>query len=80
MRAYGRSLSLIFLVILVGASLILAGAAKQGRHAAVNSPMGTVKPGDGTVRETLGNGLRVVIVPDDLAPVATGAKIGRAHV
>jgi zinc protease len=33
--------------------------------------MGTVKPGDGTVRETLGNGLRVVIVPDDLAPVAT---------
>jgi zinc protease len=37
----------------------------------VESPVGTASPGAATVRETLGNGLRVVIVPDNLAPVAT---------
>jgi zinc protease len=75
MSAFGRGLSLIFLVIIVGAALILGGAARsrhlQAHTAAVESPVGTASPGAATVRETLGNGLRVVIVPDNLAPVAT---------
>jgi len=75
MRAFGRGLSLIFLVIIVAAALILGGAARsrhlQARTAAAESPVGTAAPGAATVRETLGNGLRVVIVPDNLAPVAT---------
>ncbi len=54
---------------------MLAGAARRGRlqgqQDAANAPTGTAKPGEGIVRETLGNGLRVVIVPDKLAPAAT---------
>jgi zinc protease len=54
---------------------MLAGAARrsrlQGQQDAANAPTGTAKPGEGIVRETLGNGLRVVIVPDKLAPAAT---------
>ncbi len=75
MSAYGRGLSLLLLAIIIGASLMLAGAARRGRlqgqQDAANAPTGTAKPGEGIVRETLGNGLRVVIVPDKLAPVAT---------
>jgi zinc protease len=44
---------------------------QEHRLAAANAPMGTAKPGEAIVRETLGNGLRVVIVPDNLAPVST---------
>ncbi len=45
-------------------------AAHPGRtQAAASGPSGSVP--DGVLRETLGNGLRVVIVPDHLAPVVT---------
>src|SRR5579872_6093109 len=74
MRTYGRGVALLFLAIIVVASLFVAGAARrasQDHRAAANSPMGAAKPGQSVVRETLGNGLRVVIVPDNLAPVAT---------
>jgi len=75
MRTFGRGLSLIFLAIIVAAALILGGAARsrhlQAHTAAAESPVGTAGSGAQTVRETLGNGLRVVIVPDNLAPVAT---------
>jgi zinc protease len=83
MGSPGRLASSIILGIIVVASLVLAAAAGKGGKQnprsvtadSVSDPTGGLANGapssQGTVRETLKNGMRVVIVPDNLAPVAT---------
>src|ERR1700733_7981957 len=71
MRVWGRGLFLGALAIfLLGTSGSLEGQTRNTELQAAQATS-TAKPANGVVRETLKNGLRVVIVPDKLAPVAT---------